>query len=127
VQRLEKPGENPQAWWALGRIGARQPLYASLHHVVPPEVATQWLEAVLAQDWAKVEPAAFAATQIARATGDRARDVPDALRQRVVDRLLAARAAPAWVAMVREVTVLDEADTRRVFGESLPVGLKLVD
>ncbi|MCX7277121.1 MAG: hsp70 family protein [Burkholderiales bacterium] len=127
VQRLEKPGENPQAWWALGRIGARQPLYASLHHVVPPEVAAQWLEAVLAQDWAKLEPAAFAATQIARATGDRARDVPDALRQRVVDRLLSARAAPAWVAMVREVTVLDEADTRRVFGESLPVGLKLVD
>ncbi|SDP67912.1 Hsp70 protein [Rhodoferax sp. OV413] len=126
VQRLQQPGENPQSWWALGRIGARQPLYASLHHVVPPDVAAQWLEAVLAQDWAQVEPAAFAATQIARATGDRARDVPEALRQRVLDRLAAARAAPAWIAMVREVTVLDAADARRAFGESLPVGLKLV-
>nr|WP_315235233.1 Hsp70 family protein [uncultured Albidiferax sp.] len=126
VQRLQKPGENPQSWWALGRIGARQPLYASLHHVVPPDVASQWLETVLAQDWAQVEPAAFAATQIARATGDRARDVPEALRQQVLDRLTAARAAPAWIAMVREVTALDAADTRRAFGESLPVGLKLV-
>jgi len=54
------------------------------------------------------------------------RDVPDALRARVVPRLQACRAAPAWIAMVREVTALDEADTRRVFGESLPVGLKLV-
>ena len=126
LQRLQQPGENPQSWWALGRIGARQPLYASLHYVVPPGVAAQWLEAVLAQDWTQVEPAAFAAAQIARATGDRARDVPDALRQRVVERLLAAHAAPAWVAMVREVTLLDEADTRRAFGESLPVGLQLV-
>jgi hypothetical protein len=44
--------------------------------VVPPEVAGRWLEAVLASDWKKVEPAAFAATQIARLTGDRSRDLP---------------------------------------------------
>ena len=127
LQRLQKPGENPQTWWALGRIGARQPLYASLHHVVPPEVAAHWLQALLAADWSQAEPAAFAATQIARATGDRARDIPEALRQQVLNRLTAARAAPGWIAMVREVTALDAADTKRVFGESLPVGLKLVD
>ena len=127
LQRLQKPGENVQTWWALGRIGARQPLYASLHHVVPPEVAAVWLEALLAADWSQAEPAAFAATQIARATGDRARDIPESLRQRVVDRLTTTRAAPSWIAMVREVTALDAADTKRVFGESLPVGLKLVD
>ncbi|WP_295955949.1 Hsp70 family protein [Rhodoferax sp.] len=127
LQRLQNPGENPQTWWALGRIGARQPLYASLHHVVPPEVAAVWLKALLAADWSQAEPAAFAATQIARATGDRARDIPEALRQQVLERLTAARAAPGWIAMVREVTALDAADTKRVFGESLPVGLKLVD
>nr|WP_315188370.1 Hsp70 family protein [uncultured Albidiferax sp.] len=127
LQRLQKPGENVQTWWALGRIGARQPLYASLHHVVPPDIAAQWLQALLAADWSQAEPAAFAATQIARATGDRARDIPEALRQQVLDRLTAARAAPGWIAMVREVTALDAADTKRVFGESLPVGLKLVD
>ncbi len=127
LQRLQKPGESPQTWWALGRIGARQLLYASLHHVVPPDVAAVWLEALLAGDWSQAEPVAFAATQIARATGDRARDIPDALRQRVLDRLTAARVPPAWMTMVREVTELDAADTKRVFGESLPVGLKLVD
>jgi molecular chaperone DnaK (HSP70) len=127
LQRLQNASENVQTWWALGRIGARQPLYASLHHVVPPEVAAEWLEALLAADWTQAEPAAFAATQIARATGDRARDIPDALRQRVIDRLTAARVPSTWIAMVREVTELDAADTKRVFGESLPVGLKLVD
>jgi len=126
LQRLQKPGENPQTWWALGRIGARQPLYASLHHVVPPVVAAQWLQALLAADWSQAEPAAFAATQIARCTGDRARDVPDALRQQVLEQLVAARAPSGWVAMVREVTALNAADTKRMFGESLPVGLQLV-
>jgi len=33
---------------------------------------------------------------------------------------------PAWIDMVREVVTLDNADTGRVFGESLPAGLKLI-
>jgi hypothetical protein len=111
----------------LGRIGARQPLYGGLHQVVPPEIAAQWLELLLALDWDEIEPAAFAATQIARATGDRARDVAPALRDRVLQRLLANRAPDAWITLVRDVTPLTEADARRVFGESLPVGLKLVE
>lgn len=126
LQRLQNPKENPQGWWALGRLGARQPLYGSLHQVVPPEQAAQWVRSLLAQDWSQVEPAAFAAAQIARATGDRARDLPDALRQQVADQLEVAHAAPSWAAMVRDVVVLDEADTQRVFGESLPPGLRLV-
>ncbi|MDQ2780433.1 MAG: hsp70 family protein [Pseudomonadota bacterium] len=126
LQRLQNPKENPQSWWALGRLGARQPLYGSLHQVVPPDQAVSWLHSLQTQDWSKVEPAAFAAAQIARATGDRARDLPEAVRQQVADQLEAARAAPSWAAMVREVMVLDEADTRRVFGESLPPGLRLV-
>lgn len=127
LQRLQTPGENPQTCWALGRIGARQPLYGGLHQVVPPEIAAQWLEVLLALDWDEIEPAAFAATQIARATGDRARDVAQTLRDRVLQRLLANRAPDAWITLVRDVTPLTEADARRVFGESLPVGLKLVE
>ncbi len=129
LQRLQKPTESAQSWWALGRLGARQPFYASTHTVVPSEVAVAWLAVLLAQDWSKAEPIAFAATQIARMTGDRVRDVPDVLREQVAQRLITARAPAGWVAMVSEVTALadvDEADKRRMFGESLPVGLKLV-
>ena len=76
LERLRKGSEKALGWWALGRIGARQSLYGSAHQVVLPEVAGRWLEAVLAVDWKKVEPAAFAATQLARLTGDRSRDLP---------------------------------------------------
>ncbi|AUT62323.1 Hsp70 family protein [Paraburkholderia terrae] len=126
LERLRKPSENHQTWWAIGRIGARLPFYGSAHGVVPPEVALPWLEAVLALDWKKVEPAAFAAVQLSRMTGDRSRDLPDAARESVIRRLETLGAAPAWVQMVRETVALDEADTGRVFGESLPAGLKLI-
>jgi molecular chaperone DnaK (HSP70) len=126
IERLRKPSENHQGWWAVGRIGARRPFYGSAHSVVPPEVAVKWLDAILALDWKKVEPAAFAAVQIARMTGDRSRDLSDEVRASVVKRLETAHAPANWITMVSETVELDEADEGRVFGESLPPGLKLI-
>ena len=127
-RQQQRHGAAAELWWALGRLGARQPLYASVHHVVPPDTAQDWLAqvAAIAPNWAEDEAAAFAVAQIARATGDRARDLPEELRRHIAEQLQAARAAPSWAAMVREVTVLDEADQRRVFGEALPPGLVLL-
>ncbi|CAE6837164.1 Chaperone protein HscA [Paraburkholderia nemoris] len=126
LTRLKKPAENHQSWWAVGRIGARRPFYGSAHSVVPPDVAALWLNTILALDWKKVEPAAFAAVQIARMTGDRSRDLPEDVRQAVVRKLEAANAPRAWITMVGETVELDDADEGRVFGESLPAGLKLI-
>jgi molecular chaperone DnaK (HSP70) len=126
LARLEKPSENHQGWWAVGRIGARRPFYGSAHSVVPPDVAIRWLDAIFALDWKKVEPAAFAAAQIACMTGDRSRDFEQDVRARVIQRLEATNAPRSWMVMVRETVQLDKADEGRVFGESLPPGLKLV-
>lgn len=126
LDKLRKASGKALGWWALGRLGARAPLYGSAHQVVPPEVAGLWLEALLALDWKKVEPAAFAATQIARLTGDRARDLPDELRQRVQARLGALNSRGAWVDLLSRVVELDREDQRRAFGESLPAGLRLL-
>ncbi|MFO0697431.1 MAG: Hsp70 family protein [Polyangiales bacterium] len=127
VERLVSHGENPQAWWSVGRLGARVPFYGSAHTVVPPSVVGPWVEACLAADWEKAKAAAFAATLLARASGDRTRDLPVETRERVAARLEKAGASAAWVRMVREVTHLEAADERRVFGESLPPGLRLLD
>jgi len=126
LTRLRKPSEGNQSWWALGRLGARRPFYGSAHGVVPVEIAARWLDAILALDWKKVEPAAFAAVQIARMTGDRSRDLDPDHQATVVRRLGAANAPQSWMAMVSEVVELDAADEGRVFGESLPAGLKLI-
>jgi len=112
--------------WALGRVGARRPFHGSAHDVAPVETVEQWLQAVMLLDWRKVEPAGFAAAHLARMTGDRSRDINDALRAEVVRRLAAAGAPPSWPAMVREVVQLDQASEQRMLGEALPPGLKLL-
>ena len=101
-------------------------LYGSAHGVVPADAATAWLDALLALDWKRVEGAAAAAANLARLSGDRARDLTLDVRERVITRLEAHRAAPAWIARVREVVTLDEAGERGVFGEALQPGLKLI-
>ena len=123
---LGKPNARALGWWALGRIGARQSLYGSAHQVVAPETAARWLDALLAIDWKKVEPAAFAATQMARLTGDRSRDLPEDLRQRIAARLRAINSPDTWINQLHTVIELDRADERRAFGESLPAGLRLL-
>ena len=94
--------------------------------MVPRDLAGQWLEQVLGLDWRAVNPAAFAATQLARVSGDRDRDLDAELRGRVVERLRKEKAPAKWVEMVETVAELDSADQKLVFGESLPPGLRLV-
>jgi molecular chaperone DnaK (HSP70) len=112
--------------WALARVGARQSLQSSAHEVATIEAAERWLEALMQLDWKRIEPAGFAAAHIARKTGDRSRDVDEALRQQVLHKLAASGAPANWAAMVREVVELDQASATRMFGDALPPGLKLL-
>jgi hypothetical protein len=113
--------------WALGRVGARRPFYGSAHDVAPLETVEEWLRELLKLDWRKIEPAGFAAAHLARMTGDRTRDISDALRGEIVLRLESANAPPSWPAMVSEVVQLDQASEQRMLGEALPPGLKLLN
>ncbi|MEX0140131.1 hsp70 family protein [Massilia sp. LMS1-1-1.1] len=129
IKRLEKAGReaaDTNTLWALARVGARQPFHGSAHEVVDSATVADWLHVLLALDWKKTEPAAFAATHLARMTGDRSRDIGDELRATILARLKAVGAPQLWQAMVSEVTQLDEANTKRMLGEALPPGLKLI-
>ncbi|ATD62130.1 MAG: Hsp70 family protein [Janthinobacterium svalbardensis] len=126
LQKADSEAAGTNTLWALARVGARQPFHGSAHEVVDSDTVAEWLTMLLALDWKKVEPAAFAATHLARMTGDRSRDIADDLRATVLARLKAAGAPHLWQAMVSEVTQLDEAVTRRMLGEALPPGLKLI-
>jgi molecular chaperone DnaK (HSP70) len=126
LQRLQQPGESAQTWWAIGRLCARTPVAANAHQTMPPEAVTEFLNATLAQDWRKNDTALFAAVQMARMTGDRARDLPDAQRAQVLEKLRAAYAPARWVDMVETVQQMDAQDAKRSLGDSLPPGLVLV-
>jgi molecular chaperone DnaK (HSP70) len=114
------------AFWAIARIGARQPFYGSAHDVVPADIAAGWLDRIMALDWKRTKGAPFAAAHLARLTGDRARDLPVELRERVAARLGSIGSPPDWITMVHEVVQLDEVSIRGFLGDSLPPGLKLI-
>ena len=123
---LRNRGPSGGPWvWALGRLGARAPIYGSIHRTVAPELAGEWVQLLLEKNLAEVDGTPFAAATLARLTGDRTRDLDEALRTRVVDALRATHAPESWVQMVTEVVTLKADDEARSLGDTLPVGLQL--
>ena len=115
-----------QELWALARMAARVPVYGPLDRLVSRAVAAEVAERLLAAPlWARPEACAFALAQAARRTGDRERDLDEALRERVAARLAREPGGKRLAAMVREVTALEERDQARLLDESLPAGLRL--
>jgi molecular chaperone DnaK (HSP70) len=117
-------------FWALTRLGARGLLYGPLNAVLHPQVVERWLDDVLSfrpgNDSEKLGWA-FCLSQLARPTGQRALDVDDGHRERVLAVLRGLGAIPAaWVRMVEEVTESGGEEQSQMFGESLPIGLRLV-
>ena len=110
--------------WTLGRLGQRVPLHGPLNTLVPAHYASLWLEAILLL--AGDEPMAHLATmQLARRTDDRHRDIEAPLRKRVVDWLQDGGAANHLCELVRSGGSLDEEERGVIFGESLPIGLRI--
>ncbi len=127
LKRLQKAGEPSQSWWAVGRIGARIPFHGSSHNVIPADIVCAWLAQILSQDWRKTPHAGFAATLIARMSGDRARDIDESVREQIIAKLKLSKAPSSWIDMVEQVKELDEKEEKQIFGEALPPGLKLIN
>jgi hypothetical protein len=115
-------------FWALTRLGTRALLYGPLNAVVHPHMVQTWLDQLLT-----FEPGndserlgwGFCLAQLTRRTGQRAIDVDETYVPKVVD-LLRSRSMPAeWIKMVEEVVDAEGEDRSQMFGESLPIGLRL--
>ncbi len=125
AQRLkDSPGGGPWAW-ALGRIGARVPVYGSGHKAVAAEQAAAWVQLLIDLGIGRIDGAAFAVAQLARLSGDRTRDVDDEGRSAALEALTAARAPEPWLRMLTDVVVLGIADEARTLGDTMPAGLQL--
>ena len=122
--RLRRDSRNTAGLWALSRFGARAPLYGPLNSVVPPNVAQRWMDALLGFRGVTADVAA-AILLIGARTGDPARDVADDVATRAAEQLQAAGVAPDLLRGLREPLPADRADAGRIFGESLPEGLRL--
>ena len=115
---------DPLLWTALGRVGARVPMYASAHHVLPAKAAEGWLDHLLREKWEALPSAVFAAVQMGRLTGDRTRDINDGLRGDLCRRLERLGAPSEQWRPLRELMAVEERERTEQFGEELPVGLR---
>jgi molecular chaperone DnaK (HSP70) len=115
-----------KAWlWSLGRVGARIPLYGPLNCVVAVETASKWLKALLELSEFTAETAS-AIVQLGSLTGDRLRDIDQELREKAIARLSAAGISDDLSRGLQQYVPPARADAMRIFGESLPEGLRLV-
>jgi len=133
----------PAMIWALGRLGARVPMYGPLNAVVPAETAASWLVNLTSGGkgdrsnlceapggpFRQIGPVPFSAQlavmQLARRTDDRYRDLTEKLRREAADWLTLENAPPHFVELVHTGGSLDSDEQGLVFGESLPKGLRM--
>lgn len=128
MRRLDsrKGREDGVHLWALSRLAARVPLYGPLNTVVPASKAAAWLEQLLAWDWPEPDKLGFPLAQIGRRTGDRARDLDDALRGRLAAYVRGLPGGERAAVLVEQVVALEAREERVALGDTLPAGLRLV-
>ena len=128
IEMLDRPRFatlRPAAFWSIGRVGARRPVYGPLNTVVPTEVVSVWLGSLLKRDVSD-HLAAFAIMQLGRKTGDRYRDLDESLRERVLKGLERAGVAVHYRDLIANVIELESDDQSLVLGDSLPKGLRIL-
>ena len=101
-------------------------MYGPLNVVVPPEAAAPWCRTLMNLKAAEL-PIAFALMTLSRKTGDRYRDVDESVRREVVAWLERAGASDHLRELVAVGGSLAGEEQGRMFGESLPAGLRLAN
>jgi hypothetical protein len=76
------------------------------------------------EDFKKNSDAAFAAVLLARRTGDAHLDLEEDRVAALVEKLQRAKCPNAWPDLIRNPGPWSEQDQKRLYGESLPPGLK---
>ena len=126
LARAAKKPPSARELWALGRLGNRTALYGSLDRLIPADEAAAWLEAILAMQLPPTENLGYCLVLLAQYTGDRARDVPEALREQVARALRELPNAGRLVEWLSDPERhLERAEESWMVGESLPSGLVL--
>jgi molecular chaperone DnaK (HSP70) len=125
IEELQDEGPSGPLFWAQGRIGARMLSHAAANCAAPAELAESWVKELLKIDAAGNPMALFALVSLSRKTGDTVRDISEALRAKVLDRLKKLGAGEHDLAAVREITELESSDRKMIFGDAPPPALKL--
>jgi len=128
VAQLKRQPVPNYVFWSLTRLGARVLLYGPLNTIVHPSIAERWLATLVEYTPANDNDRlawAFCLAQLGRRSGLRGVDIHHE-HQDSLATMLRSMAVPAtWAKMVEGVVEPEGADQSRLFGDSLPIGLRL--
>ncbi len=128
LRQLAKSPVPTYAFWSLTRLGARSLLYGPMNAILHPQIVEGWLDQMVSfspGNDSEKNAWAFCLSQLARLTGQRALDIDDAQREAVLKVLRTLTIPANWVKMLEEVVETEGAERSQMFGDSLPIGLKL--
>ena len=117
-------------FFSLTRLGARVLLYGPLNVVLHPNVVEGWIDELagfVPGNQSERLAWAFCLAQLARRSGQRPLDVDDVRRERVLSILREQQVPEHWPRMVEEVSELSADERNQMFGDALPIGLRLVE
>ncbi|MGM9992729.1 MAG: Hsp70 family protein [Candidatus Bruticola sp.] len=114
----------PDTVWQLSRLGARRLMGAGPQHVMPAELVGTWLDKILQSKWSDSRAIGLAAAEMARYTNNRVLDLDAKLRQRLADRLTR-EGLPSAAKRVMSLCEEEDETASVLFGEDLPIGLRL--
>ncbi|QDT05301.1 Chaperone protein DnaK [Rubripirellula lacrimiformis] len=125
LQRKKNEKLRPVLLWSIGRLGTRRPIYGPLNTTVSPAVASRWIEKLVdANPPESVLPLTI--VQLARMTGDRYRDVSSEARTLASEFLESQQAPIHFQDLVTQGGTFDSEEQAAVFGDSLPLGIRLL-
>jgi hypothetical protein len=128
LAQLKRPPVPNYLFWSLTRLGTRVQFYGPLNTVIHPAIAERWLAALLEfvpQTDNERLGWGFCLAQLARTSGLRGVDVSDEHREGIAKLLRSMTVPEAWPRMVEELVESAGEEQSRMFGESLPIGLRL--
>lgn len=126
VPRVAKGKASDAEVWALGRLAARAPVHGPVNTVVDRSTVEPWVGKLVKAKWERGPAVSLAVAQMARRTGDPARDLAPDVATAVAERLQSEPAGKGFARWVREVVPMDASQQALVLSEKLPTGLRIV-
>ena len=94
--------------------------------MIPASAVKAWLAKIMTRERPEHDKAAFTLAQLARRTGDRARDLDEAPRAQLAALLRGMPGGGRAAVLVGQLVELEAREERVALGDTLPAGLRMV-
>ncbi|EAQ64126.1 heat shock protein 70 [Marinomonas sp. MED121] len=124
-KRLAKSSEPDTAWWTIGRLASQQLVLSESIDALPLNKVKPLVESSLKEDWKKRKQAGLAAVLMTQTNPAQDKEL-EQLKQKIIKKLKKDKCPAHWALRLEEGQLNKDA-LNQFIGDSLPIGLSLID